>query len=1226
MCFYFQLIDDMLCKGLLPVSTLNQILSAITLISYTKTDLENVSDEIFYHLLSGKLCNKVLNKTMNIISNDPNNCRVIGTINILKRVVWSSNSKSNFYNIENIFLKSICERFNPISMEIVYSILMATIRVLQVCNDKMVSSSFNEILNIAEKTVQVLNNESSDELSVQNSYELHKLLNLIENTVIVNTNLATIDLKKFFFIVESVISHRPESSVLKLISYRFSLISQSINWCLELKTILTRYLDSSFSSEIQSFVFEKLSEVLKSRVGSYTNDVVDLCVNFNFNFETRPETLQQQIVKLMFDLLVVLNGNERKIINNLLKSYITSNFDCKNCYSYILCVKSITTLYKSPFSKFLNKPDDQEVCIVMSYLFIFLNNVYRLKNHNLKFTTQLNNCIKTSISTLVAVSNYFNDIFNSYDKNEIVANHSSCSSKIDQFSLNEISLKTLSLKDDVFSADNVSIFCSDNSIKNEVLGVNGDNSSSESEKVNLIVGQSNNGTSDNDLCEKDGIILKSVKSSTYANSFFQCLINILKNEVESDVLYYIVEDLINLLYQSCIVKIANKVIFNELIVTIVQLFEKVNTDNVSDFSEEISVNTVSKNLSANTSTNSSSFSNLQLKIIVFLQNTSVYSSLLAQSTQRSILKLFQSGMKAKTFHYCIIALTSCLPEFEPTVQVRVIKAILIKLSQMTSTKTTATFVLQFLSTLSQFPLLWRDFSEYDYKNIFAISFQHFNSKKFQDHITSFAQYVICSWFVKCRDTLKSEFIHHITRIFQNAEIKGNEKSTQNSLVETCLDMMACNMHTSNVQGSSSSRCEDFDKTSLNSCTWLMGNRLVTISTQQQSNSGKLLNSVIEKEEENSFASIEIRRPCGHTCWNISSMNIQSFQATKKGDVLDINKSGNNEESRKRSSTISTSNEYKQRRKLQSCASFNRQFHQSSITPEQVFLHFFYTSISNNSENRPLLIPNSRHLEGCLRLLNLLPAYDAWSTGVCYVRNNQYSDQTGIILNQHGSTLYQNFIASLGDLVNITDCDERRTYLAGLDHKHGSDGKYTYIWRERTMQMVFHITTLMPNKSSRRINDKLKHLGNNYVLIVYDDSCKYVPHTVVKGQYLMLEVIVQPVKHHSFYRVSLVFHNSEAEELLQDLQRVRNVNQEKLSTVVKQICLYASVVGKVLKNKMMNPKNSTQIVSSSNTIERLNCIQRLRKRTLDDLKQNNAEAFARYQFSENKLDQFGDYIK
>ena len=1215
----------MLCKGLLPVSTLHQIISTITLISYTKKDLENICDEIFYHFLCGKLGNKVLNKIISIINNDPNNSRITGAINLINRVIWSNNSMSTYFYIENIFLKSMSECFKPISMEIVYSIIKATKRIVQTRKYQMISGSWNEVLNIAEKTAKVLKNESSNQLRVQISYELHELVNLIENIVskhsIRETNLAIIDIKKFFDIVESVIDHRPESSVFRLISYKINSISQSISWCLELKTIIKKYLECNNSIKIQSYIFEKISEVLKIRVGTYANDVVDLCVNFNFDFENRPESVQQQIVILIFDLLVVLDGNERKKLNDLLKAYITSSFNCNSCYSYIMCVEFITILYKSPFPKFLNKPDDEEVCNIMSYLFIFLDNVYKLKNHNPKALTQLNNSIKSSISALVAISNYFDEFSCSYDKNEVMANNDNCFTTIENF--NEIASEISSDKD-LFSSNDFSIHGSGHFIKDEIFGLIDENDKKNNFKKN---DKHYNNLSDNDIQTRYDIDLQSVKSSTYANYFFQCLIKIMNNETESDVLYYIIEDLINLLYQSCLVKRANKGILNEVVVTIVQLFERAITNDISGLCEGCTIETLSKdNKLENISTNSSNFSNLQLKIIAFLQNTTVYSDLLFPSTQRAILKLFQSGMKAKTFHYCIIALTSCLPEFEPTGQVRVVKAILIKLSQMTSTKTTATFVLQFLSTLSQIPLLWRDFSEYDYKNIFAISFQHFNSKKFPDHITSFAQYVICSWFVKCRDTLKSEFIHHITRIFQSAELKVNEKSTQNNLVETCLDMMACNMHTSNVQGGSPNRCEDFDKTS--SCTWLMGNRLVTISTQQQSSHGNFINGATKNEEEHSFASIEIRRPCGHTCWNISSMNLQSFQLAKKIDATEISKSSNivaEESSRKRSSTISTSNEYQQRKKLPSSASFNKQFHQSSISPEQVFLHFFYTSISNNSENRPLLIPNSRHLESSLRMLDITPAYDTWATGVCYVRNNQYSDQTGIILNQYGSTLYQNFIASLGDLVNINDCDERRTYLGGLDHKHGKDGNYTYIWRERTMQMVFHITTLMPNKSSGRISEKTRHLGNNFVLIVYDDSCKYVPHTVVKGQFLMLEVIIQPVKNHNFYRVSLVFHNTEAEELLQELQRVRNVNQEKLSTIVKQICLYANIVGKVVKARLMKAKNVT-ITTSSNTIARLNVIQRLRKRTLDDLKQNDADVFSRYQFSENKLDQFGDYIK
>ena len=638
---------------------------------------------------------------------------------------------------------------------------------------------------------------------------------------------------------------------------------------------------------------------------------------------------------------------------------------------------------------------------------------------------------------------------------------------------------------------------------------------------------------------------------------------------------------------------------------------------------------------------------LQRRLAGILRGSCIHQNFISTPKQRLIMQTLFSGFMSKCSTLCISAVTLCLIEFNDEAVCRILPMLLFKLSQKSATVVHAPFVLEFLSTLSQMPLLYKSFSEAEYKEIFAVALSHTNTAKFSMYIVSLAQYVVCNWFVKCREQFKSEFVSHITRILQGVASKSDEKSVENLLVESCLDLMASYMYTNDLTNTSPNRHDHDDCTAGgNSITWLLGNRLVTISTEKsqgppQAEPGspvKSSNSDAAQQQQakkdDFWATIEIRRPCGHTSWHIASNNIKSFlsnlapavaaappqaaatavQPTTSPQPPPL-ENENEQMSRKRSSTISSANDYRNKHQQQQ-EEANQQ--QITCSPKHVFLQLFYTSLGNNPQNRPLIIPNSVRLSRTLKLLDMKPAYDTWSSGVCYVRANQHADQKAIVLNQHGTHKYQRFLSRLGNLICLQDCDERRCYLGGLDFRNGEDGVYTYVWQEKIMQMVFHVATLMPNRSDSDVTSKTLHIGNDYVLIVYDESDEgYVPHTVIRGQFLMLEIVVRPVR--DIYSVRLVFHKPEVEQML-NMPPVRFVTERRLAFVVKQLCLYANMASKAWREHGRADQVTSKIM------ERLKHIRRVRTSTLDELSKQNQNAATRYEGStRNTPDEFTDYV-
>jgi tuberous sclerosis protein 2 len=133
--------------------------------------------------------------------------------------------------------------------------------------------------------------------------------------------------------------------------------------------------------------------------------------------------------------------------------------------------------------------------------------------------------------------------------------------------------------------------------------------------------------------------------------------------------------------------------------------------------------------------------------------------------------------------------------------------------------------------------------------------------------------------------------------------------------------------------------------------------------------------------------------------------------------------------------------------------------------------------------------------------------------VLYVGQGQADDEAGILANPFGSLRYTDFLHGLGALIYLRDVDHQSTFLGGLDAEDG-DGDYAYMWEDDAMQVIFHVATLMPNhlETDPRCNKKKRHIGNDYVAIVYNNSGDNQGFKLgtVKGQFIYACVVITPL--------------------------------------------------------------------------------------------------------------------
>uniref|UniRef100_A0ABI7W8T3 Rap-GAP domain-containing protein n=1 Tax=Felis catus TaxID=9685 RepID=A0ABI7W8T3_FELCA len=268
-----------------------------------------------------------------------------------------------------------------------------------------------------------------------------------------------------------------------------------------------------------------------------------------------------------------------------------------------------------------------------------------------------------------------------------------------------------------------------------------------------------------------------------------------------------------------------------------------------------------------------------------------------------------------------------------------------------------------------------------------------------------------------------------------------------------------------------------------------------------------------------------------------------------------------------------------------------------INPSFVFLQLYHSPFFGDESNKPILLPNElQSFERSVQLLDQIPSYDTHKIAVLYVGEGQSSSELAILSNEHGSYRYTEFLTGLGKLIELKDCQPDKVYLGGLD-VCGEDGQFTYCWHDDIMQAVFHIATLMPTKDvDKHRCDKKRHLGNDFVSIVYNDSGEDFKLGTIKGQFNFVHVIITPLD----YECNLVSLQCRKDmEGLVDTSVAKIVSDRNLPFVARQMALHANMASQVHHSR----SNPTDIYPSK-WIARLRHIKRLRHRIREEAHYSN----------------------
>ncbi|XP_068606773.1 tuberin isoform X2 [Brachionichthys hirsutus] len=264
---------------------------------------------------------------------------------------------------------------------------------------------------------------------------------------------------------------------------------------------------------------------------------------------------------------------------------------------------------------------------------------------------------------------------------------------------------------------------------------------------------------------------------------------------------------------------------------------------------------------------------------------------------------------------------------------------------------------------------------------------------------------------------------------------------------------------------------------------------------------------------------------------------------------------------------------------------------SGLSPSFVFLQLYHSPFFGNEANKPLLLPKTQVIDRAVKVLDQMPPYDTHKVGVVFVGVGQVSNEVTILSNEYGSNRYAAFLTGLGKLIHLKDCDPDQIFLGGLD-QYGDDGEFTYCWHDDIMQAIFHIATLMPNRESDKgCCNKKRHIGNDFVVVVYNDSGEEYKLGTIKGQYNFVEVIVKPLD----YECNLVTLQCRKDlEGLVDTTVAKIISDRNLPLLVRQMALHANMASLVHQYRA-NPSDAY----ASKWLARLRHIKRIRTRAQED---------------------------
>ena len=133
-------------------------------------------------------------------------------------------------------------------------------------------------------------------------------------------------------------------------------------------------------------------------------------------------------------------------------------------------------------------------------------------------------------------------------------------------------------------------------------------------------------------------------------------------------------------------------------------------------------------------------------------------------------------------------------------------------------------------------------------------------------------------------------------------------------------------------------------------------------------------------------------------------------------------------------------------------------------------------------------------------------------GLLYQKKGQFSEDE-IFKNQEGDNNYDDFLDFIGKRQLLKGYEG---FTGGLDTKHDQTGTEAIFATFEECEIVFHVATLLPHSDTDKQQlAKKRHIGNDIVAIVFQESGAMFSPSIVSSQFLHSYIVIQPAKEEKF---------------------------------------------------------------------------------------------------------------
>ncbi|CZT10477.1 related to TUBERIN [Rhynchosporium agropyri] len=565
----------------------------------------------------------------------------------------------------------------------------------------------------------------------------------------------------------------------------------------------------------------------------------------------------------------------------------------------------------------------------------------------------------------------------------------------------------------------------------------------------------------------------------------------------------------------------------------------------------------------------------------------------SKADQDEIVRTFLQGVGEKTSKSCIHALSICCHELPGSTSKSLVH-ILQKMSQIITQSHVAVHILEFLACLARLPDLYVNFREEEYRIVFAICFRYLQYARDQQaketsnrhsnplgrssmsspdprgqtdsraaesnfepntsddlpqYVYALAYHVIIFWFLALKLPDRAGQVTWIIRNLVSTDINGKEKIDEQAQVTLDFMQRVAYADVDESDADPSFTEEVFGQ--IQKKRWIIGNSLVTV----------------EQATRGDWAQITKRQPSGTSCYIIQEKFIRPPPHQDPG-LADIMKDG-------------------------------RLSDDNVKLPSHLMLQLSASIPQGSDATRPIPLPNNEDMERAVKGFNRLFTVDGHKVGVIYIGENQ-TNEIEILSNIQGSSDYTEFLSGLGTLTKLQGA---KFNTQGLDKEYDSDGKYTFCWRDRVTEIVFHVTTQMPTNLDRdsQCIGKKRHIGNDFVNIIFNNSGLPFKFDTFPSQFNYVNIVITPESRASFVatRFRSKMHANDAFYKVQVMSKpgfpevspaseIKIMSLAALPGFIRLLALNASVFSLVWSNR-----DGVENVSSWRS--RLHAINRIRER-------------------------------